>query len=101
LGGVSRIRRAGSAVMLAALIVFASPSPPLRSQGQNPLTLEQVRQLIRIGAPDAAIAHEIQSRGLQFKPTTETADDLQRRGAGKATLAAIREQMSVGKTESQ
>jgi DNA-binding beta-propeller fold protein YncE len=86
-------------VLLAALIVNALSSLPLHGQSENPLTLAQLRQLISIGAPDAAIAHEIQSRGLQFTPTAETVDDLLRRGAGKATVAAIRERMPTGKVE--
>ena len=33
--------------------------------------LEQVRNLINVGAPDATVAHEIQTRGLAFTPDRE------------------------------
>ncbi|MBZ5685882.1 MAG: hypothetical protein LAP86_12695 [Acidobacteriia bacterium] len=63
----------------------------LSAQAQAPLTLEQVRNLINVGAPDATVAHEIQTRGLAFTPDRELLAQLERQHAGTRTLAAVRD----------
>ncbi len=47
------------------------------------------------------MAQEVRSRGLAFTPTPKILDRLQQRGAGQATLAAVRERMPVGTIEIQ
>jgi hypothetical protein len=93
--------RFGLAAVLALLICFVASHTLAQAQGQAKLTLEQVRELIHIGAPDVTIAREIRSRGVQFQPTPKIIDDLKRAGAGQTTLAALREQMAVGAIEIQ
>jgi hypothetical protein len=78
-------------VAATLLILFAlAMSPRLaHGQAQTRLTLNQVEQLIHVGAPDGAIAGEIRRRGLDFVPNEATAATLQRLGAGPQTLQAI------------
>lgn len=63
----------------------------LCAQAQSPLTLEQVRNLISIGAPDATVAHEIQTRGISFTPDRELLTRFESQHAGAKTLAALRD----------
>jgi len=65
------------------------------------LSLVQIEKLIQIRTPDDVVAQEIRSRGLGFVPTPKTLDELQQRGAGQATLAAVRERMPTGTLEIQ
>jgi hypothetical protein len=63
----------------------------LCAQAQGPLTLEQVRNLINISAPDATVAHEIQTRGIAFTPDRELLSRLESQHAGAKTLAVLRD----------
>jgi hypothetical protein len=67
----------------------------------NRLTLAQVKKLIQIHAPDAVVAKEIGSRGIDFLPTSQTLDQLEKSGAGQAALAALRDFMPYGILEVQ
>jgi hypothetical protein len=99
--GHLRIQRIGLTVLLATLIGFIGLPSLLHGQAETRLTLVQLEQLIRVGAPDTAIAGEIHRRGVVFTPTPKILDDLERRGAGQTTLAAVRERMPVGTLEIQ
>jgi len=63
------------------------------------LTLAQVQHLIKAQAPDNLIASQIRSRGLSFQATGKTLDSLAAQGAGQLTLAALRDQIRVGRIE--
>jgi PEGA domain len=63
------------------------------------LSLRQIEELVRIHTPDSVVAQEIRSRGLDFTPTPEVLEGLQRRGAGETTIAAVRARMPVGTLE--
>src|SRR5258708_26117258 len=62
----------------------------LCAQAQGPLTLDQVRNLVNIGVPDATVAREIQARGIAFTPDRELLSQFERTLAGIKTLAALR-----------
>ncbi len=61
----------------------------MMAQTKPPLTLEQVRKLISISAPDATVAREIETRGIAFVPTPETLNRLRQQRAGPKTLRAL------------
>src|SRR5579864_927731 len=73
-----------------SLCLFLTPVL-LCAQAQGPLTLDQVRNLINIGAPDATVAHEIQTRGLAFNPDRDLLARFESQHAGSKTLAALRD----------
>jgi len=82
----------GTAAVRACLSLCLLLTPILLcAQAQGPLTLEQVRNLINIGAPDATVAHEIQTRGVAFTPDRELLAQFERQRAGTKTLAALRD----------
>ncbi len=87
----------GNLVLALSLLVLALPS---FSQNRA-LSLTQIQQLIDVHSPDDVIAQEIRTRGLAFSPTPKVLDDLQKRGAGQAIIAAIRERMPIGTLEIQ
>lgn len=96
-------RRCHAGFQLAVAVLFlhglaraGSATPQARG-----LSLTQIEKLIQIRTPDAAVAQEIRSRGLDFTPTPKILDELQRRGAGQATLAVVRERMPIGTLEIQ
>jgi len=70
---------------------ISSAAAGVSPQGQPPLTLEQIKKLVSIKAPDGAVAREIQQRGLAFTPSRETFSQMQTAGAGVATLSALNE----------
>jgi hypothetical protein len=73
---------------------------PVRGISQNKsLSLSQIEQLVRIHTPDNVVAGAIRSRGLDFTPTAKILQELQKRGAGQATLGAIRARMPIGTLE--
>lgn len=78
-------------LLLVALSLSLITAKPVAGQVQAPLTLEQVRDLISIGAPDATVAHEIQTRGLAFTPDHQLLQQLEKQRAGAKTLAAVRD----------
>jgi hypothetical protein len=81
-----------SAAVRACLALCLLLTPVLLcAQTQGPLTLEQVRNLIKIGAPDATVAHEIQARGIAFTPDRDLLSRLENQHAGAKTLAALRD----------
>ena len=71
------------------MVAFLSAPGLLLGQADKKLTLDQLQQLISIGAPDTAIAGEIERRGLDFTPSKDTLEMLLRLGAGSKTLSAI------------
>jgi len=80
-------RRAVVILLVASVSLLASK---LHGQAGPPLTIDQVRSLLGIGAPDATIAGEIESRGIAFQPSDAILNELQRLNAGNETLAALR-----------
>lgn len=91
-------------VLFAFVLMCIAPCSA-RLGGAEPqargLSLVQIEKLIQIHSPDDVVAQEIRSRGLDFAPTSKILDGLQKRGAGQATLAAIRERIPVGTLEVQ
>ena len=77
-----------------------SPGGGRNTKGE-PLAHTQIEKLIQIHTPDDVVAQEVRSRSLDFTPTPKILDQLQQRGAGQATLAAVRERMPVGTIEVQ
>ncbi|MFQ5694673.1 MAG: tetratricopeptide repeat protein [Terriglobia bacterium] len=84
-------RRFSVAALLFVVTLSAAGLLGTLAQEKPPLTLEQILELLRIGAPDAVIANEIQKRGLAFVPTPGTLQELRTRGADQATLKAVEE----------
>lgn len=93
----SVIRRAVGLGSFLLVIVFMCV--PCGTSQQRRLTLGQIEELIQISTPDSVVADEIRSRGLDFTPTATIVEVLQKRGAGHATLAAMRERMPIGTVE--
>src|SRR5882672_133707 len=58
-------------------------------QQLRPLSLDQIRELIRNSSPDAAIAIEIQRRGIAFQLDSNALDDLRKLGAGPKTMQSL------------
>jgi hypothetical protein len=80
-------------VVVLAALVCATP--------KEGLSLTQIEKLIQIHTPDEVVAEEVRSRGLGFTPTPRILDQMRQRGAGQATLAAVRERMPIGTIEIQ
>lgn len=79
------------AISIMALVVgIPLYSNALQGKENPPLTLTQLRELLSIGAPDATIAHEIESRGIAFQPSVALLNELQGLNAGEETLATLR-----------
>ncbi len=74
---------------VAAMLMAGSTAASAR-ESPGPLNLEQTRKLVLLPAPDAVVSGEIASRGIDFEPTESTVSTLQKVGAGKQTLAALR-----------
>lgn len=74
-------------IFLAAGMTLISAA--VHGQATSPLTLDQVRNLLSISAPDATIANAIASRGIAFQPTVALLSELERDGAGDLTLAVL------------
>jgi hypothetical protein len=84
-------------IVLGVVFCLAALQPmPAQKTG---LTLAQVEHLIKAQAPDDLIASQIRSRGLNFQATSKTLDSLVAQSAGKLTLAAVRDQIRVGKID--
>jgi len=86
--------------IIAIILAVGIPLLPaaLHGQATPPLTLDQVQSLLKIGAPDATIANEVQSRGISFQPSLALLIELQREGAGDQTLAVLRKLIPAGRT---
>lgn len=82
--------------VVVLVIAAGLPLAPVAVQGQatSPLTLDQVRSLLSIGAPDTTIANEITSRGVAFQPSVALLIELEHDGAGNQTLTALRKLIS-------
>jgi hypothetical protein len=78
--------------LLCLLIVV-----PNVSAQKAKLTRIQLEQLIRIQQPDDVTASLIRSRGLGFPVTRKIVDALAAKGAKQLTVAALREQIHLGK----
>ncbi len=88
--------RGHSLVLIMTILSLILLAPTLLyGQAQGRLTLEQVRNLVNIGAPDATIAHEIQIRGIDFSPKPTFLDQLEKAHAGPQTISALRELLPV------
>ena len=87
-------------LVVVMIIAAGLPLIPAAVHGQvaSPLTLDQVRSLLSIGAPDATIANEIASRGVAFRPSLALLAELERDGAGDHTLAALRKLIPAERT---
>lgn len=75
----------------------SAPVPARRTK----ITRAQLEQALRGHSQDSVLAEQIRLRGIGFPVTSPTLDQLASRGAGPGTLAALREQMRVGKLEIQ
>jgi len=82
---------------LLALFLLCGFFGLIAAQGQTQpaLTLDQVKKLVTVGAPDPAVAREIQTRGVVFTPSREILAQLQSAGAGNQTLAALHDLMPM------
>lgn len=96
----SRIYRTGVPLAVVLLLVLGLTTVG-SAMPKGGLSLTQIEKLIEIHTPDEVVAQEVRSRGLDFTPTPRILDRLQKRGAGQATLAAVRERMPVGTIEIQ
>lgn len=94
------VRGIAERVLLACLLGVLLRPVIVPAQG-TPLSLAQVEKLVEIHSPDDLIAEEIKARGLNYAPDQKTLDELQRRGAGQATLSAVRERIPIGTLEIQ
>lgn len=65
------------------------------------LTRAQVEQMIQIKAPDDLIATQVRSRGISFPVTGKIVDALAAKGAGPNTVAALRDQIHLGRGKVQ
>lgn len=81
------------------ILVCALAQPLVAASGKGKLSLAQIEKLITIHAPDNVVAGAVQSRGLAFTPTPRIVVQIQKHGAGPATLAAIRRQIPFCKLE--
>jgi tetratricopeptide (TPR) repeat protein len=77
-----------------------SNSPPLLrplqiQQQARPMSLNQIQDLIRNSTPDAAIAIEIQRRGIDFQLDSKIVDDLRKLGAGAKTIGSLETNLKV------
>src|SRR5262245_16505100 len=82
----TRIQRWIVLAFVASLAADAIAQPSPRG---TPLTLQQIQQLLAIPAPDATIAKEVQSRGVDFALKETVIESLAKAGAGNATVAAL------------
>ncbi len=94
-------RRLRRSKIFLTLFIIAAPawsiaapaSPPAKArsplQDARPLTLRQVEQLIESRIDDEVIAREIGERGLAFRLSEATFEQLVKRGAGEQTRKAL------------
>lgn len=75
---------------LSVLVWYMTGTVATECQSRPRLTYSQVEQLVEIGTPDAAIASEIQARGLSRAPGLADLGRLETRRAGPLTIAALR-----------
>src|SRR5262245_65948835 len=68
--------------IISAALTSSSAKVPLPAQDTLPLSLKQIEQLIESGIDDEIIAREIRERGLAFRLSAATLEQLIRRGAG-------------------
>lgn len=94
-----KAKLASRVVVLLAIVVLLSSGYTRLLAAKQALSLAQVQKLVQIHTPDDVVAQEIRSRGLDFTPSPKTIADLQKRGAGQSTLAAIRERIPIGSME--
>lgn len=85
-----------SIMVLVAGMPMVSAAP--QEEAKPRLTLTQLRELLSIGAPDATIAHEIESRGIAFQPSIALLSELQSLNAGEETLATLRKLIPAEQT---
>jgi TonB family protein len=76
-------------VFLAIALTHSPPGAYAQKQTVQKLTLAQVEQLVSHGVPDSTMAAQVQKRGIAFKPTPEILKELQDKGAGPLTIAAV------------
>lgn len=76
-------------VFLAIALTLSPPGAYGQKQTVQKLTLSQVEQLVSHGVPDSTMAAQIQKRGIAFKPTPEILEELESKGAGPLTIAAV------------
>ncbi len=88
------------ALLCLGLLAFLAVPPPSAAQA-HPLTLAQMQRLIKIHAPDDLVAREITTRGLSFVPDSALIERLATEGAGKATVAALKERIPRANLEIQ
>lgn len=60
-------------------------------QQEPPLTLAQIKALLKNRTPDKAVSIEIQRRGVSFTPTASILEELRKLGAGSQALIALEE----------
>lgn len=83
-----------SASLALSRMALLSSSVPGKIRQKQPLTLNQVEDLIRIPTPDSAIALEIERRGIAFDPDPPTLQRLRALGSGPKTIKALKSTVS-------
>jgi TonB family protein len=61
-----------------------------RSTTTSELTLDQIKELIAVHAPDALVSRTIRDRRINFEPTEKLIEELKRLGAGPETVEVLR-----------
>lgn len=86
----THLRRFQTQALIALVAIM-----PAAAQSSR-LSLSKIERLIATRVPDSVVAREIQTRGLETAPTKATLETLRQRGAGPATLAAVRALIWMG-----
>lgn len=71
---------------VTVLLALLAPSP---AASATAISLGELQSLLLIGQDDEAIASALRTRGAGFEVTRDLLSDLRRKGAGRATLAAL------------
>ena len=79
---------------LTVLAIALSLACVMPLQGASPVSLGEIRSLLLVGKADADIAAEVQARGVGFQVSKEVLNELRGKGAGAATVAALRAHLS-------
>ena len=76
-------------MLIMFLVVFAQPALP--EQASEPLTKNQVMELVKFGMNSADLVKKIKEHGIDFQPTGNDLEALRKAGAKEAVIQAIRE----------
>jgi formylglycine-generating enzyme required for sulfatase activity len=76
-------------ILIMLLAVIAPPAMP--QQTPEPLSRNQVMDLVKFGMDSAEVAQRIKEHGIDFEPTAEYLDALRKAGAQDPVFQALRE----------